>query len=215
MREDHAETDKQGNPRPNYFNWISCEDDILATISEAYVRMEKAFFNAESAILTGKRDTMPTLRALVANAARSAARYIGKNEYKHTRADRRVSAHDYNDTHNTNYMEIDEYGRNRKLTIVDESAGASAEHIAPNPEDALIIRDSIDRACADDIDRAIVDMLTDGETQTTIGERVGMTQKSVSVRIKRIRERYALEDAPDEYAPDVIAYRIRKRIKNA
>ena len=201
MNRDSAETDASGNFRPNYFNWIACADDITATAHEAWLRMPDAFTNAERAVSMGKRDSMPSIRAIMANACRTAARYIARQEYRNARAIRIES-------------KTDEDG-NTYLREYIKDAQSIAEPIAPNPETAMLIRDSIERACKDDIDRAIIDALADGMTQTEIGARVGMTQKSISIRIKEIRARYAAENAPDEYAPDVIAYRIRKRIANA
>lgn len=198
MNRDRAECDRMGNYRPNVFAWIQHDDDIDMTANEAYIRMERAFENAENAVADGKRDSMPTLRAVMANAARSAARFIGMNEYKHVRSDRRVMARDYNDAHSTNYLEIDEYGRNRRLTVIDDNDSATGERIAPNPESAAIIRDMIERAAKDDTDRAIIAALAIGMTQAEIAERVGIRQQNVSKRIKGIRERYRADDAAAE-----------------
>ena len=194
VNRDRAECDRMGNYRPNYFEWIASEDDARACAHGAYIRMEDALTRAEQSVIDGKRDTLPALRAVMVSACRNSARATWRNEIKHNNATKRVNAKDYNDTNGTNYMEIDEFGRNRRLTIIDESRGATAEHIAPNPENAIIMRDSIERACADDIDALIVHALADGYSMRAIGERIGMTHPAISKRIKRIRERYTTDE---------------------
>lgn len=181
MNRDRAETDKRGNFRPNYFRWISCDDDIEATVNEAYCRMPRAFENAEKATADGKRDSMPSIRAIMANAARSAARFIAQQEMRHASA-LRIEAHTGAD------------GKEYLREYIKTDDDATGEPIAPNPETAAIIRDSIERAAKDDTDRDIIAGLAIGMTQTEIAERIGMRQQNVSKRIKGIRERYRAED---------------------
>lgn len=180
MNRDRAETDKRGNFRPNYFKWISCEDDITATVNEAFIRMGKAFANAEKAVEDGRRDSLPTLRAIMANAARSAARFIAQAEMRHASALRIESM-------------TDEDGNTIMREYIKDS-DSTAEPIAPNPEIALIIRDSIERAAKDETDRRIIDLLMMQYTRREIAERVGMTHTAVNKRVNAIRDRYAADD---------------------
>ena len=176
MNRDRAETDRQGNFRPDYFKWISCDDDITATVNESFTRMGKAFENAEKAVTDGRRDSLPTLRAIMANAARSAARFIAQAEMRHASALRIES------------MTGDDGKEYMREYIKDSNS--TAEPIAPNPEIALIIRDSIDRACKDETDRRIVDLLMMQYTRREIAERVGMSHTAVNKRVNALRDRY-------------------------
>lgn len=181
MNRDKAETDRNGNFRPNYFNWISCADDITATAHEAYTRIDAAFANAEKAIADGKRDSMPSIRAIMANAARSAARYIARQEYKHASALRIES-------------KTDEDGNIYMREYIKTDDAATAEPIAPNPETATLIADAVSRACKDDTDRAIVSALARGYSMREIAPRLGMSQPAISKRVKAIRERYSADN---------------------
>ena len=176
MNRDRAETDRNGNFRPNYFNWIACADDITATADEAWARMGTAFANAEKAIADGKRDTMPTLRAIMANAARSAARYTARQEYRHANAIRYESI-------------ANEDGESTMREYIKDS-DSTAEPIAPNPEYAAIIRDSIERAAKDETDTTIVRALACGYSMREIAARIGMSHPAISKRVKAIRDRY-------------------------
>lgn len=195
-RTDIAETDKQGNYRPNYFYWIHSADDVAQCVNEAFAwTLDRAFETAE------KRDTMPTLKSIIANACRNAARRIARNEIKHANAIRIES-------------KTDEDGKEYLREYVKDAA--TCERIAPNPEDAMLIADSIDRACRDDIDRTIVKYLAMRYSMRWISALVGISQPAISKRVKAIRERYRAIDAETaEMDNAVTAYRIAKRIKNA
>ena len=179
VNRDRAECDRMGNPRPNYFEWIASDDDARACAHGAYIRMEDALSRAEQSVIDGKRDTLPALRAVMMSACRNSARQTWRNEIKHNNA-LRIEAIRDNDGN-----EI------RREYIKD---APTTEHIAPNPENAIIMRDSIERACADDIDALIVHALSDGYSMREIGERIGMTHPAISKRIKRIRERYTTDE---------------------
>ena len=179
VNRDRAECDRQGNPRPNYFEWIASEDDARACAHAAWLNMPAALDRAEDAVTTGKRDTVAPLRAVMMAACRNAARKTWRNEIKHNNALRIESIRD-ND------------GNEIKREYIKDAP--TTEHIAPNPEIAACIRDSIDRACSDDTDKIIIDALADGYSMREIAPRIGMSQAAISKRVKRIRERYATDD---------------------
>lgn len=180
VNRDRAECDRMGNPRPNYFEWVACEDDARACAHGGWLNMADALTRAEDAVTTGKRDSMPPLRAIMMAACRNAARKTWRNEIKHNHALRTEAIRDSD-------------GNEIKREYIKDAP--TTEHIAPNPEYALILRDSIDRACADDMDMLIVNALADGYSMREIAERVGMSHPAISKRVKRIRERYRGEDA--------------------
>ena len=179
VNRDRAECDRMGNYRPNYFEWIASEDDARACAHGAYIRMEDALSRAEQSVIDGKRDTLPALRAVMVSACRNSARQTWRNEIKHNNA-LRIEAIRDND------------GNEIKREYIKDAP--TTEHIAPNPEIAACMRDSIDRACKDDIDALIVHALADGYSMREIAERIGMSHVAISKRVKRIRERYTTDE---------------------
>jgi DNA-directed RNA polymerase specialized sigma24 family protein len=123
---------------------------------------------------------MPSLRAIMTAACRNAARATWRNEIKHNSA-LRIEAIRDND------------GNEIKREYIKDAP--TTERIAPNPEDALVMRDSIERACSDETDALIINALADGYSMREIAERVGMSHVAISKRVKRIRERYTEERA--------------------
>ena len=61
---------------------------------------------------------------------------------------------------------------------------------AGSVKDGRTIRDSIDRACKDETDRRIVDLLMMQYTRREIAERVGMSHTAVNKRVNALRDRY-------------------------
>lgn len=164
-RRDSAACDRLGNERAPHMAWIESTDDARAVAHDAFCRMPR---------LLDRFDGEKPLPLILYKAVAAAAQYIDRAEKRHANAIR---------TTETDGGETVEY-------IIDNAA-PTAEHIAPNPEQGAIIADSIDRACADDIDREIVRALAYGLKQREIAAAVGISQQAIAKRIARIRDRYA------------------------
>lgn len=76
-----------------------------------------------------------------------------------------------------------------KNGCVDITAEPIAERIAPNPEQAAIIADEVERAAHDKTDAAIIAGLAIGLTYREIAAAVGINFGNVSKRVARIRDR--------------------------
>ncbi len=184
---DSAETGKDGSYRANRFNWMHDESDITACVNEAYIRMAEY-------IAADKWPDKP-FQAILYNAVVTAAQYIDRQEKRNARAIRQTE---------------DENG-NASEYIIDNGAPL-AERIAPSPEEYAIFSETINGACNDHVDVEIMRGMIYGLKQRELAEYADMSQQAISKRIKAIKARYEDNKAPDEYAADMIAYRIRKRL---
>jgi len=157
-------------PAAPVFTWVCparLADDLAAVAHEAYIRLYTAYFdNPDKQHMSLARMTS---RAIVA-----AAKAIREAEKRNASALRHT---------------VTEEGQ--ELDVIDISARGTAEPIAPGPEAAAIIRDSITRACRDDIDLRIVAALGAGYSARRIAPAVNLSRQAVDKRIKAIRERYA------------------------
>lgn len=174
MRKDAAETDSRGEYRPNRFAWVKDANDFAAIVADAWTRVSVA--------VVDPRYSADSLKRILYRAVCSAAQRIN-------RAERR----------NASALHIDAYtaedGTERRREYIELQAGAAAERIATDPYTAAAIRDSIERAAADHIDRVIIRMRGAGYTQAEIAARVKMSQQAVNKRIQAIKARYNGEDA--------------------
>lgn len=165
-----ARTTRDGKPLPNLFTWVQTAtrgDDLRGIMHEAFIRM--AYYMDRDDAADGTRNIGYFLRA----AVHTAAQYIGRQERRNARALR---------------VTEDEDG-NRREYIIDNAA-PTAEPIAPGPESAAIIRDLIDRAAADKLDRQIIGYTGAGFTTRETAAAVGISQPAVVKRLAKIRERY-------------------------
>lgn len=165
MKKRDCGTDALGNERMPVMDWVTSTDDALSVAHDAYTRLPALFDKAE------EQETPPALARVLSVAVLRAARYIKRNELKHANALRHGVDIDGNDR---------EYAESY----------AAPDHIAPNPENAAIVRDSIDRAARDDIDRAIIAGLANGYSLREMSKAIGKTHQALSKRLDGIRSRY-------------------------
>lgn len=163
----HIIRDGQIIPSAPLFAWVSKDhtaDDLRAVAHEAFIRLYDVF---------DRRPEWPLSRAL-SRAICAAAQAINRQERRNARAIRNTTTDD-----------------GETLDAVDLAAGPRAERIAPGPEEAAIIRDSIRRAARDDKDRAIMGYLATGHSAREIADRLEMSHTAINKRIAAIRDRYA------------------------
>ena len=164
---DGSRVGKSGNPG-YYFQWIdprNVADGLEAVTHEAWILMTDYVNRAEYA----EKSLGWLLTAAVIRAAQS----INRAERRNARALK---------------TRADDDGTEAAYII--DHAAPIAEPIAPSPESAALMSDKLDRAAADDIDRAIIAMTGAGYTQSEIAARAGISQTAIYKRLKRIRERY-------------------------
>lgn len=157
-------------PAAPVFTWVNPQhlaDDLRAVAHDAYIRLYTVYFDNPN------KENM-SLQRMTSRAIIAAAQSINRVERRNASALR----HTVNDD-------------GTELDILEISARGTAEPIAPGPEAAAIIRDSIARAARDDIDRAIIAGLAKGYSARQIAPRVNMSHQAVDKRINAIRSRYA------------------------
>lgn len=159
----------------NPFEWVVTEDNAREVVAEMFCRMDGKLARAE------EKDPARPLALILHSAAHAAAVYIDRMERRNARALRIESG-------------TDKDGNETSREYIIDNAAPIAEPIAPSPENALIIRDMIERAAADDTDRAIIAALAAGYSQPEIARRLDMNQSSISRRIEKIRARAFAED---------------------
>ena len=74
--------------------------------------------------------------------------------------------------------------------IIDNAAPV-AEHTVPAPEQYAIIKDLIEQAAGDAVDREIIAMRASGYNQAEIAAALGVNQSSVARRLQKIKDRYS------------------------
>ena len=174
-------------PLANVFTWVNpanVADDLTSVAHQAYIKVID--------YLADERRADWTLSRILSRAVIIAAQKI-------SRAERR----------NPSALRHDNEGRE----FIDTQDQATAEPIAPDPYIAAAVLDSIERAAKDDKDRLIMKALAYGYTARQIAAALGMSHTAINKRIAGIKARYEANNAPDEYEPDTIAYRIRKRLQ--
>lgn len=169
-RTDKRECNSKGKERPNYFSWIKTADDLQTVVNQAFVELPHQFDLAEAAEeRTGEEKP---LACILANAVREAARKIALAELKHARASK-------TDKNGNDYIIM--------------NAAPLAERIAPNPEEAYIIRESIREACETVEDYRIIMLVAQGVPYESIAKAIGRNAMYVCRRVKKIRERHAAQ----------------------
>lgn len=147
--------------------WIETEDDAQTVAADAWVRMSAALTRNEA------QDAPAPLAVVMYRAAAQAAHSISRAEQRHARA---ISA------------TIDDDGAERWQ--IDTEGGADCDAIAPSPEAAAIIRESVESVARDQTDRVILAMAVKGYTGAEIGAALMTSQQAVSKRLQAMRERY-------------------------
>lgn len=147
--------------------WIETEDDAQTVAADAWARMGAALTRNEAA------DDPAPLAVVMFRAAAQAAHSISRAEQRHARA---ISA------------TIDDDGAERWQ--IDTEGGADCDAIAPSPEAAAIIRESVESVARDQTDRVILAMTAKGYTGAEIGAALLTSQQAVSKRLQAMRERY-------------------------
>lgn len=167
-----AETNARGQYRPNYFNCVSSTDDAQTVAGEAWAIMSELIDTAPK-----DADGAPLpLSILLARACEKAARRIHAAERKHANACRSSTATDAD-------------GNSVEREYIDTTS-PTGERIAPSPFEYAALSESINAACKDSTDALIMKCAIYGLTQTETAELVGMSQRAVSKRLQKMRERY-------------------------
>lgn len=147
--------------------WIETEDDAQTVAADAWTRIPAALARNET-----QEDPAP-LSVILYRAAAQAAHSISRAEQRHARA---ISA------------TIDDDGAERWQ--IDTEAGTDCDAIAPSPEAAAILRESVESVARDQSDRVILTMTAKGYTVEEIGAALMMSHQAVSKRLRAMRERY-------------------------
>ena len=169
MKKRDCGTDAQGNERMPVMDWIVSTDDALSVAHDAFCRLPALFDKAD------QQETPPALARVLSIAVLRAARYSKRKELKHANAMRHA-------------VDID--GSDREFV----ESYAAPDRIAPNPENAALIRDGIDRAARDDIDRAIIAGLAKGYSLREMSKAIGKSHQALSKRLDGIRDRYRAKE---------------------
>ena len=159
--------DEAAEDRAPVADWIKTADDAQTVASAAFIRLY------DFRILDKVTEAGKPLAVALYRAVYGAARQIKNAELRHARA-LRDTVNDDGET----------------IQAVDLAAGPAAERIAPGPEEAAILRDTISRAARDDKDRAIIRLLAVGYNHPEIAARIGMSRQAIEKRINGIQSRY-------------------------
>lgn len=158
-----------GKTLQNVFRWVNDRhpaDDLEGVAHEAYIRLAGYLIDPD-------RENQ-SLGHLASRAVQIAAQYIDRQERRNPRA-------------------IESYATDDGEELDRIRMAPRTMETAPNPEARTIIRDMINRAAADDIDRDIIAGLAYGYTRREIAERIGISHTAVNKRVNKIRERYSAE----------------------
>lgn len=147
--------------------WIETEDDAQTVAADAWLRMAAALERNEA------NEQPQPLAVLMYRAAAQAAHSISRSEQRHARA---ISA------------TIDDDGAERWQ--IDTEGGAGCDAIAPSPEAAAILRESVESVARDHVDRAALTMTARGYTATEIAAALMVNQSTISRRLQAMRDRY-------------------------
>lgn len=157
--------------------WIETEDDAQTVAADAWARMGAALTRNES------QDAPAPLVVIMYRAAAQAAHSISRTEQRHARA---ISA------------TLDDDGAER--WTIDTGAGARCDQIAPSPEAAAILRESVESVARDQVDRVALTMTARGYTAAEIAAALMLSPPTISRRLAAMRERYHAADAAREEA---------------
>lgn len=147
--------------------WIETEDDAQTVAADAWTRMGAALTRNEA------QDAPAPLAVILYRAAAQAAHSISRAEQRHARA---LSA------------TIDDDGAERWQ--IDTEAGTDCDAIAPSPEAAAILRESVESIARDQVDRVALTMTARGYTTAEIAAALMVARSTISRRLCAMRDRY-------------------------
>lgn len=147
--------------------WIETEDDAQTVAADAWTRMGAALTRNEA------QDAPAPLAVILYRAAAQAAHSISRAEQRHARA---ISA------------TIDDDGAERWQ--IDTEAGTDCDAIAPSPEAAAILRESVESIARDQVDRVALTMTARGYTTAEIAAALMVDRSTISRRLYAMRDRY-------------------------
>lgn len=147
--------------------WIETEDDAQTVAADAWTRMGAALDRNET------QDAPAPLAVILYRAAAQAAHSISRAEQRHARA---ISA------------TIDDDGAERWQ--IDTEAGTDCDAIAPSPEAAAILRESVESVARDQVDRVALTMIARGYTTAEIAAALMVDRSTISRRLYAMRDRY-------------------------
>lgn len=147
--------------------WIETEDDAQTVAADAWTRMGAALDRNET------QDAPAPLAVILYRAAAQAAHSISRAEQRHARA---ISA------------TIDDDGAERWQ--IDTEAGTDCDAIAPSPEAAAILRESVESVARDQVDRVALTMTARGYTTAEIAAALMVDRSTISRRLYAMRDRY-------------------------
>lgn len=181
-RRSKAECDKRGNYREDHFRWLRGEDDLQAVIDDSYIRVMQ--------YLTVDRYAVKPLGVVLWWSVTNAARKIARNEKKHANAIR------FSDIAKDNSKD----DRRNEDAYIIANAAPIAEPIAPSPEAAAILRDTLESICRDDVDRQIIRDRAEGYSNREIADRLNVSHTAVNKRLEKLLARYKADSYSDNYA---------------
>lgn len=150
--------------------WMRTTDDAQTVAAEAWPRVAPALARNEQA------EEPQTLKLIMYCACAQAVHTIARAEYRHISNCCQIIA-------------IDADGDTADQTALDELPSVTATP-ASSPEDAAIIRATIEATATDNTDRQIIQALAVGLTVRAIASALGMSKSAVQRRIDSIRSRY-------------------------
>lgn len=157
--------------------WIETEDDAQTVAADAWTRMGAALDRNEA------QDAPAPLAVILYRAAAQAAHSISRAEQRHARA---ISA------------TIDDDGAERWQ--IDTEAGTDCDAIAPSPEAAAILRESVESVTRDQVDRVALTMTARGYTTAEIAAALMVDRSTISRRLYAMRDRYHAQQGEEAEA---------------
>lgn len=157
--------------------WIETEDDAQTVAADAWTRMGAALDRNEA------QDAPAPLAVILYRAAAQAAHSISRAEQRHARA---ISA------------TIDDDGAERWQ--IDTEAGTDCDAIAPSPEAAAILRESVESVARDQVDRVALTMTARGYTTAEIAAALMVDRSTISRRLYTMRDRYHAQQGEEAEA---------------
>ena len=150
--------------------WMRTTDDAQTVAAEAWPRVAPALARNEQA------EEPHTLAFILFAACTQAVHTIARAEYRHN-------------SNCCQFLASDADGDTADRTALDALPSVTATP-ASSPEDAAIIRATIEATAADNTDRQIIQALAVGLTVRAIASALGMSKSAVQRRINSIRSRY-------------------------